>query len=219
MICTILVFASCAHNSKDSSGASKDKKIIIDIMDVQVDGVDLKIPIKVRCIEGYTSATLQIGDLYKTLVCENGGFNYMHILPMKTLKDSRLKKKDYVLRVRGFHEEKKSETLTQSLVIISNKDFQSKLVVNQSLVNVYQMEGIFSDLTAYGQCKTGSTMEIEIFDDIRGVSLEEETIPCADTGFNYSSRRPGKMKIGMRLLIREMKGEKPISSSEVHLFN
>lgn len=220
MIFTALMFVSCAHKGGKNAGPSgKDKKIIIDTMDVQVDGPELKIPIKVRCIEGYANATLQIGDTYKTFACENGGFNYMHILPTKTLKENRAKKKDYVLRIRGFHEEKKADTLTQSLVIISNKDFQSKLVINQSLVTVDKMEGLFSDLNAYGQCKTDSIIEVEIFDDWRGVSLEEETIPCTETGFNYISRRPGLMKKGMRLLIREMKGEKPVSSFEVVLFN
>jgi hypothetical protein len=218
MICTALAFVSCSHNGKDA-GLSKDKKIIIEAMDVQIDGPNLKIPIKVRCIEGYTSATLQIGDVYKTLVCENGGFNYMHSIPTKALRGNRSKKKDYVLRIRGFHEEKKSETLTQSLIIISNKDFQSKLVINQSLVMIEKMGGIFSDLHAYGQCKSGSTVEVEIFDDWRGVSLEEESIPCSETGFNYVSRRPGTMKKGMRLLIREMKGKRPVSSFEVLLFN
>lgn len=219
----LVIFASvaaisCSHKAAKTE-QGKDKKILIEVSDVQVGEKELQIPLKVRCIPGFASATLQIGDFYKAFACDNGGFQYTHLLPTATLKENRKKKKDYVLRIRGFHEEKKGETLTQSLVVISNKDFQSKLVINQSLVTMEKMDGVFSDLNAYGQCKTGSTVEVEIFDDWRGVSLEEETIACSETGFAYNSRRPGTMKRGMRLLIREMKGEKPIASFEVVLFN
>jgi hypothetical protein len=49
--------------------------------------------------------------------------------------------------------------------------------------------------------------------------MEEEKLECSETGFSWFSRRPGAMKKGMRLLIRQVKGEKPVSSYEVVLFN
>lgn len=216
VILAALSFVGCAQKADK---ANKEKKIQIDVMDVQVEEKSLNIPLRVRCIDGYKSGVLQIGDVYKTINCEAGSFGFVHTIPLQTLKDNRKKKKDYVLRIRAFHEEKKSETLSQSLVILSNKDFQARLVINQSIADVPELKGTFSDLLAYGQCKQDSVVEVEIFDDFRGVSLEEETLKCGETGFSYSSRRPGRMKPGMRLLIREMKAEKPVSSFEVVLFN
>lgn len=202
-----------------SDGSPQDRKISIETSDVIVDAKELQVPIKVRCLDGYKSAVIQIGDMYKAFPCENGSFNYTHKFSTDVLKENRKKKKDYILRIRAFHEDKKNQTLSQLLVILSYKDFQSKLVINQSLVTIENMEGIFSDLTARGQCGNDSTVEVEIFDDWRGVSMEEEKFECTDTGFAYFSRRPGTMKKGMRLLIRQMKAEKPIASYEVVLFN
>lgn len=165
-------------------------------------------------------AALQIGDLYKTFECgKQQSFEYVHSFPKELMKENRLKKKNYVLRVRAFHEDKKDQTLTQSLVIISYKDYQAKLEVHQGIVAMKNMDGVFSDLLAHGQCSEGSTVELEVFDDVRGVSLEEDSIPCSETGFSFATRRPGTMKKGMRLLIRQMKGEKALSSYEVVLFN
>lgn len=196
-----------------------EHKVQIDTGDVQVEESELKVPIKVKCIPGFANAVLQIGDMYKAFECKNGGFSYTHAFPTSALKENRTKKKDYVLRVRGFHEEKKDSTVAQSLVVISYKDFQSKLVINQALTNIPTQGGLFSDLLVYGQCAQGSNIEIEIFDDWRGVSLEEETLQCGEAGFTYFTRRPGMMKKGMRLLLREMRNEKAMASYEVVLFN
>jgi len=211
---------SCSHAAKTKSETSpQDRKISIETSDVVVDDKELQVPIKVRCIEGYKTAVLQIGDMYKAFPCENGGFSYTHKFSTDVLKENRKKRKDYVLRIRAFHEEKKDQTLSQLLVILSYKDFQSKLVINQALVTMENMDGIFSDLMAHGQCAKDSTVEVEIFDDWRGVSMEEESLACSETGFAYFSRRPGAMKKGMRLLIRQLKGDKPLASYEVVLFN
>lgn len=220
-----LILAACSHSSSPggktatAEASSKDRKIAVETEDVQVEKGTISLPIKVRCIEGYKTAVLQIGDMYKAFQCGTGLFSYIHKFPVDVLKENRKKRKDYVLRIRAFHEEQKDRTLGQLLVIISYKDFQSKLVIAQSLVTIDSMDGVFSDLAAHGQCMQGGQMEIEIYDDWRGVSLEEETIPCSETGFAYFSRRPGLMKKGMRLLIRQTKNEKPLSSYEVVLFN
>jgi len=197
----------------------QDHKISIETSDVVVEEKELQVPMRVRCLDGYKTAVLQIGDMYKAFSCDKGAFTYTHKFSTDVLKENRQKRKDYILRIRAFHEEKKEQTLSQLLVILSYKDFQSKLVINQSLVTIEKMDGIFSDLMAHGQCAKDSTVEVEIFDDWRGVSMEEEKLECTDTGFAYFSRRPGAMKKGMRLLIRQVKGEKPIASYEVVLFN
>lgn len=215
----LATLSACSSKSSEKPAAPKEQKFQIESGDVQVEESELKVPIKAKCIAGYANAVIQIGDLYKAIECKNGGFSYIHSFPTSTLKENRAKKKDYVLRIRGFHEEKKNDTLAQSLVVISYKDFQSKLVINQSLTTLENQEGLFSDLGVFGQCAQGSTVEVEIFDDWRGVSLEEETLPCTEAGFAYFSRRPGQMKKGMRLLLREMRNEKPMASYEVVLFN
>jgi hypothetical protein len=217
-IAGVVFCVSCVSNSKKID--SDELRISIATGDVLVEGSQIQVPMKISCIEGYKSAVLQIGDMYKTFECtEKRQFEYIHLFPKEQMKENREKKKDYVLRVRAFHEESKEKTLTQSLVIISHKDFQAKLEVNQGLVTMKDMDGIFSDLVAHGQCAEGSTVEFEIFDDWRGVSLEEDSVACSETGFTFATRRPGKMKKGMRLLIRQMKNEKAISSYEVVLFN
>ncbi len=217
-VAVLLSACSQAPKSKNEENP-QDKKITIETGDVIVEPQELQIPIRVKCLEGNKNAILQIGDMYKAFPCEQGVFNYTHKLATSVLKENRVKRKDYVLRVRAFHEDKKSQTLSQLLVILSYKDFQSKLVINQSLVSIENMEGLFSDLTAHGQCAKDTNVEIEIFDDWRGVSMEEEKLECTDTGFVYFTRRPGAMKKGMRLLIRQVKGDKPIASYEVVLFN
>lgn len=180
----------------------------------------IRVPLKVKCIPGNKEAILQLGNFYKTFECgESGTFEYVHQFPSASLKQNRAKRKDYVLRIRAFHPEKKKETLSQSLVIISYKDYQSKLIINQSMLQLKAIEGIFSDLYVYGQCRQGSTVEVEIYDDWRGVSLEEEKLKCTETGFTYYTRRPGQMRKGTRLLIREMLADKPLASYEVVLFN
>lgn len=220
---TILVLsllASLTSCSTSPKATSDELKIVIDVGDVFVDAGNIQIPLKVSCVEGSKTAALQIGDLYKTFDCgKQQAFEYTHSFPKELMKENREKKKNYVLRVRAFHEDKKDQTLTQSLVIISYKDYQSKLEVHQGIVTMKNMDGVFSDLLAHGQCSEGSTVELEVFDDARGVSLEEDSIPCSETGFSFVTRRPGTMKKGMRLLIRQMKGEKALSSYEVVLFN
>ena len=135
------------------------------------------------------------------------------------MKERREKKKDYVLRARVYHDGKKERTLTQILIVVSYKDHQAKLEVHQGMAAMKNMDGTFSDLLAHGQCSEGSTMEFEVFDDSRGISLEEDSVPCGETGFSFATRRHGKMKKGMRLLIRQIRNEKAISSYEVVLFN
>lgn len=212
-----LFIFSCASTRKSNSN---ELKISIQTGDVFVDAGQVQIPLKVTCIDGYKSAVLQIGDMYKTFDCgAEKRFEYIHMIPKEQMKENREKKKDYILRVRAFHEEKKEKTLSQSLVIVSYKDFQGKLEVNQALVTMKDMDGVFSDLVAHGQCVEGSTVELEVFDDWRGVSLEEDSIPCGETGFTFSTRRPGGMKKGMRLLIRQLKNDKAVASYEVVLFN
>ena len=218
LLASFLLTSACSSTAKKNS--PEELKILIDTKAVVVEESQLQLPLKVTCIEGYKTAVLQIGDVYKNFECgQSRQFEYVHLITKEEMKENRLKKKDYVLRTRVFHEEQKSKTLSQSLVILSNKDFQSKLEVNQAIVTMKNMDGIFSDLTAHGQCSEGSTVELEVFDDWRGVSLEEDSQPCGETGFTFGTRRPGVMKKGMRLLIRQMKDEKPISSYEVVLFN
>ncbi|MBY0384888.1 hypothetical protein K2X05_06990 [bacterium] len=214
------VFCISCSSSPQKSSSSEELKIIIHTGDVIVEGPNIQIPLKISCVEGYKSAVVQIGDMYKTFECgSTGKFEYIHMFPKEQMKENREKKKDYVLRIRVFHEEKKDKTLTQSLVIVSYKDYQAKLEVNQGIMTMKNMDGVFSDLEAHGQCVEGSTVELEVFDDFRGVSLEEDTIACGETGFHFATRKPGVMKKGMRLLIRQMKNEKAISSYEVVLFN
>lgn len=217
----VSVFAFCVScSSTDKKEKSDEMKIVIRASDVVVEGGQVQIPLLVSCIEGFKAATLQIGEMTQSFACtEKSQFEYTHSFSKELMKENREKKKDYVLRVRSFHEESKDKTLTQSLLIISHKDFQTKLEVNQSLVTIKNMDGVFSDLVAHGQCVEGSTVELEIFDDLRGVSMEEDSVACGETGFNFATRRPGRMKKGMRLLIRQMKNDKAISSYEVVLFN
>ncbi len=213
-----LTYLACSSSPQKKSG--EELKITIETKAVIIDGGQLQVPLKITCIEGYKSAVLQIGDMYKTFECgPTQQFEYIHTITKEQMKENRSKKKDYVLRTRVFHEEKKDKTLTQSLVILSHKDFQGKLEVNQGLITMKNMDGVFSDLVAHGQCSEGSTVELEVFDDWRGVSLEEDSIPCGETGFTFATRRPGVMKKGMRLLIRQIKNEKAIASYEVVLFN
>ncbi len=214
-ICSLVV--NCSTSKKVDSD---ELKIIVDVGDVQVDGTMIQIPMNVKCVEGAKTTTLQIGELTKTFPCgETQSFEYMHSFPKEEMKERRAKKSNYVLRARFFHEEKKDKTLTQVLVVVSYKDYQAKLEVHQGMTSMKNMDGTFSDLLAHGQCSEGSTVELEVFDDARGVSLEEDSTPCSETGFSFATRRPGKMKKGMRLLIRQIKDEKAIASYEVVLFN
>lgn len=221
VLIALITLTACSSSDKDpaNEAPAQENKIVIETGDIEIDGDNLSVPIKGRCIKGYSNVVLQIGDFYKAFECKNGGFNFTHTFPKAALKENRSKKKDYVLRIRSFHEEKKAETLAQSLVVISYKDFQAKLVINQNLTTLVGKEGHFSDLSLFGQCAQNSVIEVEIFDDWRGVSMEEEKLNCTETGFVYFSRRPGAMKKGMRLLLREMRNEKPLASYEVVLFN
>lgn len=212
------VYLACSSSPQKKSG--EERRIAIETKAVVVDGGQLQVPIKVTCIEGYKTAAVVIGDMQKTFECgPHQQFEYVHTITKEQMKENRSKKKDYVLRTRVFHENAKDKTLTQSLVILSYKDFQGKLEVNQGLVTMKNMDGLFSDLVAHGQCSEGSTVELEVFDDWRGVSLEEDSIPCGETGFTFATRRPGVMKKGMRLLIRQIKNDKAVASYEVVLFN
>jgi hypothetical protein len=213
-----LLLAQCSSAPKKE--VVGERKIVVQTGDVLIEGANLQIPLTISCIEGYKSVVIQVGDEVKTLPCDgNGKVSYVHLLPKEMMKEKREKKKDYVFRGRIYHDEDKKKTLAQTLVIVSYRDFQAKLEINQSMVTVKNLEGTFSDVYAHGQCAEGSTMEIEVFDDGRGLSLEEETMPCSETGFSFSSRRPGGVKKGMRLLIRQIKNDKALSSYEVVLFN
>lgn len=217
----IATFGLISCSSSKKKEVAKDIKVEIRTDDVMVSGGIIKIPIAVKCIPGNKEAVLQLGNFYKTFPCEEeaGGFKFVHEFPSSKLKKNREKRKDYVLRIRAYHPDKKKETLSQSLVVISYKDYQSKLVINQSILQMKDMEGVFSDLMVYGQCRQGSRIEVEVFDDWRGVSLEEEVLNCGEAGFNYYTRRPGQMRKGTRLLIREMIEKKPLASYEVVLFH
>jgi hypothetical protein len=224
MTTKILFFIYIGFLTIQCSSAPKanldERKIVVESGDVVIDGANLQIPFTISCIEGFKTVTVQVGDETKMLDCDtNGKVAYVHLFPKEKMKENREKKKDYVFRGRIFHPEDKKKTLTQSLVIVSHRDFQAKLEINQTMTTMNNMDGVFSDVYAHGQCAEGSTMEIEIFDDARGVSLEEETLACSETGFSFSSRRPGGVKKGMRLLIRQIKNDKALSSYEVVLFN
>ncbi len=211
----------CVHCASTAKKINDDeRKIVIQTGDVVVEGANLQIPLAITCIEGYKSVVVQIGDSSKTLPCdENGKVAYVHLLPKDKMKENREKKKDYVFRARISHEENKKNTLAQSLVIVSYRDFQAKLEISQNNTTIKNLEGVFSDVFAHGQCAEGSKIEIEVFDDSRGLSLEEEAMDCSETGFSFHSRRPGGMRKGMRLLIRQIKDDKALSSYEVVLFN
>ncbi len=217
----LLIGVMMVHcSSAPKKEASEERKIVVQTGDVVIEGANLQIPLTISCIEGYKALVIQVGDELKTLPCdENGKVAYVHLLSKEAMKEKREKKKDYVFRGRIYHEEDKKKTLAQALVIVSYRDFQAKLEINQTMTTIKNLDGIFSDVYAHGQCAEGSTMEIEVFDDGRGLSLEEETMPCAETGFSFSSRRPGSVKKGMRLLIRQIKNDKALSSYEVVLFN
>ena len=213
-----LVMVQCSSAPKKETG--DERKIVVQTGDVLIEGANLQIPLTISCVDGYKSVVIEVAEEVKTLPCdENGKVAYVHLLPKETMKEKREKKKDYVFRGRLYHGEDKKKTLAQTLVIVSYRDFQAKLEINQSMVTVKNLDGIFSDVYAHGQCAEGSTMEIEVFDDGRGLSLEEETKACSETGFSFSSRRPGGVKKGMRLLIRQIKNDKALSSYEVVLFN
>lgn len=213
-----LTYVACSSSPQQKTG--EEKRIAIETKAVIVDGGQLQVPLKITCIEGYKTAVLQVGDIQKNFECgPQRQFEYIHTITKEQMKENRAKKKDYVMRTRVYHEDAKDKTLTQSLVILSHKDFQGKLEVNQGLVTMKNMDGVFSDLVAHGQCSEGSTVELEVFDDWRGVSLEEDTIPCGETGFTFATRRPGVMKKGMRLLIRQIKNGKATASYEVVLFS
>ena len=212
------LFAQCS--SAPQKVASDERKIDIQTGDVVIDGDNLQIPLTITCIEGFKTVSLQVADVVKTLTCDaSGKVAYTHLLPKEKMKENREKKKDYVFRGRVYHEEDKKKTLAQALVIVSYRDFQAKLEINQAMTTIKNLDGVFSDVYAHGQCAEGSKIEIEVFDDGRGLSLEEESMPCSETGFSFSSRRPGGVKKGMRLLIRQIKDDKALSSYEVVLFN
>lgn len=221
----VLLLAACSSSKKasddmDSAQASaKDRKIYLETDDVVIDGQTATLPIRLRCIDGKESVVIQIGDSYKAFKCEEGRVSYNYKFPVSDLKKQREKKKDYVVRVRSFHSDDKDKTLSQLLAIISYKDYQTKLIINQNMLTIEGMEGIFSDLSSHGQCVQGSNVEVEVYDDWRGVSLEEENIPCGEAGFAFFSRKPGAVKKGMRLLIRQKKGDRAVASYEVVLFN
>lgn len=223
-----LVLVSCSSTSdapatneigKDAEASQNDRKIYLETQDVVLEEGNAILPIHVRCVDGFETVVLQFGDSYKALKCDRGRVNYTHKFPISELKKSRDKKKDHVVRVRAFHADKKDKTLAQLLVIISYKDYQTKLVINQNVLTIDRMDGIFSDLSAHGQCVEDSKVDIEVYDDFRGVSLEETSIPCSEAGFAFFTRKPGTVKKGMRLLIRQKRGEKAVASYEVVLFN
>lgn len=203
----------------DAEQSANDRKIHLETQDIVLSDGTATLPVRIRCIDGQETVVIQFGSDYKALKCESGRVNYMHKFPISELKKSRDKKKDHVVRIRAFHSDSKDKTLAQLLVIVSYKDYQTKLVINQNILTIDRMDGIFSDLSAHGQCVQDSNVEIEVYDDWRGVSLEEETIPCSETGFAYFSRKPGTVKKGMRLLIRQKKGDRAVASYEVVLFN
>lgn len=203
----------------EGAGAAKDRKIVLEASDIVIEDGMVSLPLNLKCIEGQESVVLQIGDFYKAFKCSAGLVNYTYKFPVAELKKNRDKKKDYVVRVRAYRSDAKEKTLAQLLAVISYKDYQTKLIINQNLLTIEGMEGIFSDLSAHGQCASGSAVEIEVFDDFRGVSLEESNQECSDTGFAFFSRKPGVVKKGMRLLIRQIKNEKAVASYEVVLFN
>ncbi len=229
VLITALIFVSCSSTPDEAAPASEigvsaeqsanDKKIYLETQDIVLSDSDATLPVRVRCVEGQDTVVIQFGTDYKGFKCEAGRVNYMHKFPMSELRKSREKKKDHVVRIRAFHSDSKDKTLAQLLVIVSYKDYQTKLVVNQNLLTIDRMDGTFSDLSAHGQCVENSNVEIEVYDDWRGVSLEEETIPCSETGFAYFSRKPGAVKKGMRLLIRQKRGDRAVASYEVVLFN
>lgn len=196
-----------------------DRKIYLETQDIVLEDGNALLPVRVKCVDGYESVVIQFGDDYKAFKCEKGRVNYTHKFPISELKKSRDKKKDHVIRVRAFHSDKKDTTLAQLLVIVSYKDYQTKLVINQNLLTIDRMDGTFSDLSAHGQCMEGTNIEIEVYDDWRGISLEEQNIPCSEAGFAFFTRKPGVVKKGMRLLIRQKRGDKAVASYEVVLFN
>lgn len=224
-----LIFLACSSTNQDSAASdgigtnaeqsANDRKIYLETQDIVLAENQATLPVRVRCVEGQETVVIQFANDYKAFKCEAGRVNYMHKFPMSELKKSRDKKKDHVVRIRAFHSDSKDKTLAQLLVVVSYKDYQTKLVINQNLLSIDRMEGIFSDLSAHGQCVDGSSVEIEVYDEWRGVSLEEETLPCAETGFAFFSRKPGVVKKGMRLLIRQKKGDRAVASYEVVLFN
>jgi hypothetical protein len=215
-----LSFCMVYCSSSTKKVESNEKKILIETGDIIVDGANLQIPLTITCVENFKTVTIQVGEHVKSLTCgENGKVAYVHLLPKETMKEKREKRKDYVFRGRVFHEEDKKKTLAQTLVILSYRDFQAKLEINQNMTTMKNLDGVFSDVHAHGQCADGSTVEIEIFDDGRGISLEEESMQCSETGFSFASRRPGGVKKGMRLLIRQIKNDKALASYEVVLFN
>lgn len=204
---------------KDGEASTNDRKIYLETQDIVLEDGNASLPIRIRCVDGFDSVVIQFGDNYKAFKCEGGRVNYTHKFPISDLKKSRDAKKDHVVRIRAFHADKKDKTLAQLLVIVSYKDYQTKLVINQNLLTIDRMDGIFSDLSAHGQCVEDSKVDIEVYDDFRGVSLEEQSIPCSEAGFAFFTRKPGTVKKGMRLLIRQKRGEKAVASYEVVLFN
>jgi hypothetical protein len=225
LLIVMCALSACSSTTKtteappDAEVSTNDKKIYIETEDIILDGNNATLPIQVRCISGKESVVIQIGDSYKAFKCGIGTVNYNYKFPVSELKKKRDKKKDYIVRIRSFHGDDKDKTLSQALVIVSYKDYQTKLVINQNVLTIEGMDGMFSDLSAHGQCVQGSTVDVEVYDDWRGVSLEEESMPCGETGFAYFSRKPGAVKKGMRLLIRQKKGKRAIASYEVVLFN
>lgn len=212
-----LIIASCA--SKKKSG--DDLKVSIETEGTQITDNKVFVPIKVECLPGKTQAILQIGRSFKPFECEEetGGFSYTYKMPKKRLVNSRKEKRDFILRIRAYHPKEKDETLSQSLVVVSYKDYQTKLVINQSYLRMKDVKGRFTDVSVFGQCRQGSRVEAELFDDKRGLSLEEESLDCGEAGFIYSTRRPGVLRKGTRLLIREFMEQRPLASYEVVLFN
>jgi hypothetical protein len=228
-IITAILFVSCASTSDKTSKSEigksadasdvNDRKIYLETRDIVLEDGTATLPLSVKCVEGFESVVVQFGDNYKAFKCDKGRVNYNHKFPISELKQSRDKKKDHVVRIRAFHADKKDTTLAQLLVIVSYKDYQTKLVINQNLLTIDRMEGTFSDLGAHGQCVEGSNIEIEVYDDWRGISLEEQNLPCSEAGFAFFTRKPGVVKKGMRLLIRQKRGDKAVASYEVVLFN
>ena len=217
--CSSLNKSDKESDSQSSAVGHKELKIVLEASDIVIEDGVVSMPLSLKCIEGQESVVLQIGDFYKALKCSVGLVNYTHKFPVSELKKNREKKKDYVIRVRAYKSDAKETTLAQLLAVVSYKDYQTKLIINQNLLTLDGLEGVFSDLSAHGQCVSGSLVEMEVFDDVRGLSLEESQQDCSEAGFTFFSRKPGVIKKGMRLLIRQMKRERAVASYEVVLFN
>lgn len=222
--CIAVLSVSCSSLSSKSEKKIKndvpeDRKITLDVEDLVLDDGMAVLPIKITCIPGQESVALETKGENQFLKCEAGKVQYTHKFPISDLKASRAAKKDHVIRLRSYKSDEKDKTMAQTLVVVSYKDYQTKLVIHQNLLTINGMDGIFSDLSAHGQCIEDSNIEVEVFDEGRGVSLEDAELPCGEAGFHFFTRKPGVVKKGMRLLIRQKKGDKAVASYEVKLFS